>query len=168
MVEWSITRRGSHAVSDVVGSAVTKGANSELDRGGIYQYSHPESTEWCPRSGVWKWVGLCRGGGRDGGTRQWAERRDSTWSRKGLVGKVGRRSWEMQKMKEMTARNARGNGGNCVSTLTRPVEWLDARDLVGRPGKLPLSGRREMRNLVGMRLRPEEDALTRLLPCVMG
>ena len=34
----------------------------------------------------------------------------------------------------------------------------------GRPGKLPLSGRREMRNLVGMRLRPEEDALARLLP----
>ena len=67
-------------------------------------------------------------------------------------------------MKEMTARNARGNGGNCISALTRPVGWLDARDLEGRPGKLPLSDRREMRNLVGMRVRPEEDAPTRLLP----
>ena len=64
----------------------------------------------------------------------------------------------------MTAQNARGNGGNCVPALTRPVEWLYARGLEGRPGKLPLSGRREMRDLVGMRLRPEEDALTRLLP----
>ena len=64
----------------------------------------------------------------------------------------------------MTARNVRGNGGNCVSVLTRPVEWLDARDLKGRPGKLPLSGRREMRNPVGMHLLPEEDALMRLLP----
>ena len=67
-------------------------------------------------------------------------------------------------MKEMTARKARGNGGNCISALTRPVEWLDARDLEGRTGKLPLSIRREMRDLVGMRLRPEEDALPRLLP----
>ena len=29
---------------------------------------------------------------------------------------------------------------------------------------LPLSGRQEMRNLVGMEVRPEEDALARLLP----
>ena len=35
-------------------------------------------------------------------------------------------------------------------------------------GKLPLSDGREMRDLVGMRLRPEEDALARLLPRVMG
>ena len=48
------------------------------------------------------------------------------------------------------ARNARGNGGNCISALTRPVEWLDARELEGRPGKLSLSGRREMRILAGM------------------
>ena len=54
--------------------------------------------------------------------------------------------------------------GLLLSALTRPVEWLDARDLEGRPGKLPLSIRREMRDLVGMRLRPEEDALARLLP----
>ena len=33
-----------------------------------------------------------------------------------------------------------------------------------RPGKLPPKWRREMRNLVGMRVRPEEDALARLLP----
>ena len=50
------------------------------------------------------------------------------------------------------------------AALTRPVGWLDARDLVGRPGKLPLSGRREMRVLVGMRLRPEEDALDAVTP----
>ena len=84
------------------------------------------------------------------------------------MGKVCRRSWDLQEMNEMTVRNARGNGGNCVSALTRPVEWLDARDLEGRPGKLPLSERREMRDLVGMRLRPEEDALTRIPPSVMG
>ena len=64
----------------------------------------------------------------------------------------------------MTARNARENGANCISSLTRPVECLDAMVLEGRPGKLPLSGRREMRDLVGMRVRPEEGALTRLLP----
>ena len=68
-------------------------------------------------------------------------------------------------MKEMTARNARGNGGNCISALTRPVGWLDARDLEGRPGKLPLSGRREMRNLVGMLCVLRKMRLTRLLPC---
>ena len=36
--------------------------------------------------------------------------------------------------------------------------------LEGRPGKLPLSGRQEVRYLVGVEVRPEEDALTRLLP----
>ena len=74
-------RRGSHAVSEVAEAAVTKGASSELDRGGIYQYSHPENTEWCPRSVVWKGVGHAREGGRDG-------KKYSTWNRKGLVGKI--------------------------------------------------------------------------------
>ena len=57
-----------------------------------------------------------------------------------------------------------GNGGNCISALTRPVGWLDARDWEGTTRQAPPKWRREVRNLVGMRVRPEEDALTRLLP----
>ena len=74
----------------------------------------------------------------------------------------------------MTARNARGNGGNCNSPMGRkggvdPAGGVvRCQGLEGRPGKLPLSIRREIRNLVGMRLRPEEDALAWLLPFVMG
>ena len=51
---------------------------------------------------------------------------------------VGGRSWVMQRMKEMTARNAPGNGGNCISAMTRPVGWLVARNLEGRRSRLPV------------------------------
>ena len=59
--------------------------------------------------------------------------------------------------------------GETVVTVTRLITLAGSRvarcqRLEGRPGKLPLSGRQEMRDLVGMRLRPEEDALARLLP----